>query len=359
MTRPDTNRLVIPIICITALLLGLVMGSTGCSRAEPTSMRVLCAGSLIVPFNELETAFEAEHPNVDVLVEGHGSIQVIRQVTELYQEADVMAVADHDLIPLLMYSTKIDATDQSYADWYLKFATNSVGIAYTSQSRYADEINEANWYEIISRPDVRLGIADPRLDPCGYRTLMVCQLAEDFYGDDEILEEVIGDFQTPITVSESDTGDKLLIPEILTPISDRLVLRSGSVWLISLLESGDVDYAFEYESVAKQHQVEFLNLPVEINLSSEDYAGFYQAVSCQLAFQRFASVNPEFLGQPIIYGVTIPNNAPHPELAAEFIKLLIGEEGQEIMKANYHPMIIPAVADNPQNLPAALKPLIP
>ena len=181
----------------------------------------------------------------------------------------------------------------------------------------------------------------------------------DFYADDSILEEVIGDFQIPITVSESDTGDKLLIPEILKPLSERLVLRGGSVWLISLLESGDIDYAFEYESVAKQHRVEFLNLPDEIDLSSMQYDDRYHNVKCQLAFQRFASVNPEFWGQPIIYGVTIPNNAPHPELGVEFIRFLIGKEGQEIMKANHHPAIIPAVADSPQNLPAALKSLAP
>ena len=78
MTRPATSMLVIPIICLTALLLALVVGSTGCSRAETASIRVICAGSLMVPCQALEKAYEAKYPDVDVLIEGHGSIQVIR-----------------------------------------------------------------------------------------------------------------------------------------------------------------------------------------------------------------------------------------------------------------------------------------
>ena len=321
-------------------------------------MRVLCAGSLIVPFKEIEIAFEGKYPDVDVLIEGHGSIQVIRHVTELYEESDVVVVADHDLIPLLMYTTKIEGSDQSYADWYLKFATNSVGIAYTAQSKYADEISTENWYEIISRPDVRLGISDPRLDPCGYRALMICQLAEDFYGNDRVLEDVMGNFYLPITVTETDNVHRIIIPEILKPDNERLVLRGSSVWLISLLESGDIDYAFEYESVAKQHQVKFLHLPEEINLSAEEYADFYGSVICQLAFQRFASVNPEFRGQPIIYGVTIPSNAPNPDLGVEFIRFLLGPEGQAIMTSNDHPTISPAIADDPESLPSGIEQLL-
>ena len=38
------------------------------------------AGSLIVPFDRLATAFEKEHPAVDVVTEAHGSIQVLRHV---------------------------------------------------------------------------------------------------------------------------------------------------------------------------------------------------------------------------------------------------------------------------------------
>ena len=109
-------------------------------------MRVLLAGSLLVPFDHLEQAFEEQHPNVDVLMEGHGSIQCVRYVAELDELADVVAVADYVLIPMLMYETHDPETGEPYASWTLQFATNQLGLAYTRQSAYADEINAENWH---------------------------------------------------------------------------------------------------------------------------------------------------------------------------------------------------------------------
>ena len=80
----------------------------GCSSGEQppkTVLKVVPAGSLLQPFDEVEKAFEAQHPDVDVQVEGHGSIQAIRQVTDLHRPVDVVAVADASLIPDLMFRT--------------------------------------------------------------------------------------------------------------------------------------------------------------------------------------------------------------------------------------------------------------
>jgi hypothetical protein len=55
----------------------------------------------------MERAFEEKRPDVDVLMEGHGSIQCVRHVTELEELADVVAVADYALIPMMMYETSI------------------------------------------------------------------------------------------------------------------------------------------------------------------------------------------------------------------------------------------------------------
>jgi molybdate/tungstate transport system substrate-binding protein len=315
---------------------------------------------LLIPFEELEQTFEARHPDVDVLIEGHGSIQCVRQVTELDELADVVAVADYALIPMLMYESHEPETGEPYATWHLQFATNRLGIAYTPQSAYADEIDADNWYEVISRPGVLLGLADPRFDACGYRALMTTQLAEAYYGDAAIFHRVFGSRLTPyVQIEERDGVDVIQVPETLQPRDDSgLVVRGSSVRLLGLLESGDLDYAFEYESVSQQHGVEFLPLPPELDLSDEARAADYARVRIRLDFQRFASVKPKFVGGPIIYGVTIPSNAPHPDLAADFIQFLMGPEGQAIMASNQQPMIVPAMTDNPEALPVELKDLI-
>jgi molybdate/tungstate transport system substrate-binding protein len=350
------GRLLLTIIIISISLVSL----PSCSKGQPpkTQLKVLCAGSLMVPLLETEQAFEAENPDIDVLIEGHGSIQVIRQVTELSDEADVLAVADHSLIPMMMYHVKIPDTDDSYADWYLKFATNSLGFAYTPSSRYAGDINENNWYEILSRPDIKLGISDPLLDSCGYRAMMLLQLSESYYGNSSIFEQVLGPFNPAIGRSIENGVTTVNIPEIVRPESERIVLRGSSIRMIALLESGDIDYAFEYRSVAAQHQFKFLDLPPEINLGSMDRSETYQKVKCRLGFQRFSSVQPEFTGQPIIYGITIPCNAPHRNDAIAFLQFLLGREGERIFQENHHPLLSPVQADNADKVPDELKPLL-
>lgn len=331
----------------------------GCgSGEEKTEMRVLCAGSLMVPFQAIEEAYEAEHPDIDVLIEGHGSIQVIRHVTELEEEADVMAVADHSLIPMLVYNTIMPDTDESYASWYIKFTTNSLGIAYSEDSLYKDEITSDNWYEILSRPGVKIGISDARLDACGYRSFMLLQLAEDYYNDDTIFDDVLGPFSPSLEIQESEAGTTIVVPEILRPSDERIVLRGSSIRLLALLESGDIDYAFEYESVAIQHHLKFLQLPPEINLSKTVNAADYERVKCTLDFHRFASVNPEFIGMPIIYGITIPANAPHHEKAIELIEFMLGEKGQQILLQHYQTPLSPYAADSIDKVPEGIRELL-
>jgi len=349
------SRARVNVLLILLVLLLPVLANGACSSSR-TPITVLCAGSLIVPIQELADEFEAAHPDIDVLVEGHGSIQVIREVTELHQEADVMVVADQSLLPMLMYGNKVPDSTDEYANWYIRFATNRLGLAYTSQSKYAAEIGSANWYEVLSRPDVEVGISDPRIDSCGYRAFMACQLAEDYYSDNTILERVMGDFSPPITVSDNLGSHVIAVPETVKP--KKVIMRGYSVQLLGLLESGDLDYSFEYESVAKQHGLGFVELPAEIDLSSRDFADRYGQVTVKMDFQRFASIDPEFRGEPIQYALTIPTNAPHTNAALQFVEFLLGADGQRVFLESYQPTLDLPEADNPANMPARLQSLL-
>jgi molybdate/tungstate transport system substrate-binding protein len=352
-----TVKILLLVTLSLAITVGVTLAAGSCAKPEKTKVRVLCANSLMYPLDGIEKAFEALHPDIDILTEGHGSIQVIRHVTEIHEESDLLIVADDSLIPMMMYNAKIPDTDQNYADWYIKFATNTLGIAYTPNSKYAGEINESNWYKILARPDIKLGFADARLDACGYYTLMALALAEQYYGDDHILENVLGPFTPPLKTSMEGTVATISVPEILRPEGNKTIVRGSSIRLLALLDSGDIDYSFEYQSVAEQQGLKFLELPPEINLGSSAQAEFYGRVKCVMEFQRFATVQPEFTGEPIVYGITIPGNAPHADIALEYLEFLLGEEGRKIFAASHHPMI-PPVADNPSNLPQGLEILL-
>jgi molybdate/tungstate transport system substrate-binding protein len=346
------------------LLLSLVLSTLSACKGSSspsgkTKLVVFEAGSLMVPMAQVEKEFETANPDIDVEIQAHGSIQVIRHVTELGEDVDVVAVADHSLIPMLMYQT-MTPEGKPFADWCIEPAANQLVLAYTGNSKYSGELNAGNWYQILSRPDVRVGLADPRMDAVGYRTLMVTRLAESYYGVTGIMDDTYGShFSTPITAAENNGISLITVPELLEPSSDRMYLRGASMQLIALLQSGDIDYAFEYKSVVSQQGLKYLELPPEINLGGDKFADNYRKVRVKIDFRRFKSIVPEFDGLPIAYGFTIAANSDKKEAAARFLAFILGLDGQRIFNENHHPPLLPPECDNTDALPGRLKTFLP
>ena len=46
---------------------------------------------------------------------------------------------------------------------------------------------------------------------------------------------------------------------------------------------------------------------------------------------------------PVVYGLTIPRSAPHPELAQEFARFVLSDVGRRIIEENGQTPISPAV----------------
>jgi tungstate ABC transporter binding protein WtpA len=342
-----------------ALVLLLVLAAAlgvGCG-GEQRRVKLMYAGSLIVPFDSVAAAFERAHPGVDVVTEAHGSIQVLRHVTELGDRMDFVASADEQLVPPLMYERDDPATGKPWADWYCSFATNRMVLAVSPRSPLAGELTAENWYRRLTQPDVRFGLADPRFDAAGYRALMVLQLAERVYGDPYLLEDMLmGRFTTPITVERRGRTDVIEVPEILeTSSGSNVVLRGASIQLVALLESGDLDCAFEYESVARQHGLEYVRLPAEIDLGEPSRRRLYRSVEVKLDFRRFASVRPVFRGDVIRYAFTIPANAPDAALAKEFAAFVLGPEARRILAADHQPLLTPPELDHAAAAPGEVR----
>jgi len=326
-----TTGMLIRHIGILLLLLLMVSLLAGCSipgGADKTSgdntIIIFHAGSLTVPIKELTAAFQEKHPEVKFETEASGSRSAARKISELGREADVMMAADYTVIDTLLIP--------EFADWNIQFARNAMVIVYTDKSQYADEINADNWYDILLREGVVYGHSDPNADPCGYRTLMVWQLAEKHYQKPGLAQQL----------------EDSCPPENVRP---------KAVELLSLLESGDMDYAFEYLSVAVQHDLKYLTLPDEINLSEVAYADFYKQAEVAISGSEPGTTVTKH-GAPIVYGLTIPKNAPHPALAEAFTAFVLGPEGQAILDAAGQPPIAPPVADDKSKLPESLQPLV-
>ncbi|HDS46234.1 MAG TPA: tungstate ABC transporter substrate-binding protein WtpA [Methanomicrobia archaeon] len=315
------------LLLVCTLVAAAFCSMPGCAQDKQV-IKVYHAGSLAVPLEQAEQQFEALHPEFDVRRESMGSVACIQQITEIGKNGDVLASADYFLIPEMMYP--------DYADWYVRFATNDVVLAYNAEkSMYADEITPENWYEILRRPGVIFGFSNPNDDPCGYRSVMIFKLAELNYGDDQIFDDLILD-NTAITIEEKADGTYYITtPMDLKPDTTKVNIRPKSVELVAFVEEGGLDYAFEYRSVAVQHNLEFVDLPPGVDLSSIEHADIYKKVQVELASGSVQT------GTPIVYGITVPSVADNREGGLEYVKFVIGEPGQQIFADNGQPPIVP------------------
>jgi len=307
-------------ILVSAVMLGFLF-SFHCGNKEKQELLVIHAGSLSVPFKHMAEEFMKQNPDIIVKREAAGSRICARKITELNSPADVMASADSAVIQTLLMP--------DYADYCIDFTTNEMVIMYRKESRYSDEIDAENWHEVLLKDDVWYGHSDPYADPCGYRTMLCWKLAEKHFGRPGLYSELVRN-------------------------CPKKNIRPKEVDLLALLESGELDYIFIYRSVAEQHKGEFVLLPDEINLKSPEMEDLYRQVSVELSGKRPGETVSR-KGAPMVYGITVPKTAAHPELGVKFVSFVLSEKGKEVMAKNGQPEITPPRVDCFEKIPPELK----
>lgn len=307
----------------TIILATLLTGSLARGQSSPLEGKLLIfhAGSLGVPLQLIAAAFEEENPGVVVLREAAGSRTCARKISELGRKCDVFASADYTVIDQLLIP--------EFADWNIPLATNELVLAYHEQSRGSDQITVDNWFQLLLQPEIAYGRSDPDSDPCGYRSVLTLQLAENFY-------------------QQPGLANRLLA-------KDRDAIRPRETDLLALLDVGQIDYLFIYRSVAFQHDLTILSLPPEINLGHPELATVYATATTEIAGKSPGTTITK-QGEPMLYGVTIPHDPPHPELALAFLQFLLTEDkGMRILAAQGQPGAVPSPTPSWDRIPPSLQ----
>jgi molybdate/tungstate transport system substrate-binding protein len=314
-------------IAMTLALL-LIVPATALTAAAKDKVIIFHAGSLTVPLAKMEKISESSHPGVDILREAGGSTKMARMISELNKPADLMASADYKVIDKTLIPDK--------ADWNIRFATNQLVLCYTDKSRYADEVDDQNWHEILGRKDVVWGHSDPDLDPCGYRSLMVLQLAEKYYKSPGLYDKLIAN-------------------------RPQKNIRPKSVELVSLLKTGNMDYAWEYLSVAVQRGLKYVKLADHINLGNYNFDTYYQDARVKVTGKKPGTWITR-VGKSCTYGITLVKDAPNAGQATKFLEYVLSAEGGlKILGEMGQPPFIPCRVSSPQvqqSLPGNLKSLV-
>ncbi|QIO25204.1 extracellular solute-binding protein [Haloarcula sp. JP-L23] len=221
------------------ILAGGFAVSSGRQRDDVT---ILAAGSLN---DALENGLRSD-VDVPLRIEAHGSARVARLVADKQKNPDIVSVAD-----VALFDSPLSPK------WFCEFATNSLVVAYNPETEGGRRVADAGsdgWYRPLSNGEVTLGRTDPDLDPLGYRTLFMLELATSHYGTDTPLREVA-------------TQRSRTYPETR---------------LVSQFETGSIDAAVTYRNMAVERGYNYLELPPEIDLSDPRYADRYATADYEL-----------------------------------------------------------------------------
>jgi molybdate/tungstate transport system substrate-binding protein len=307
----------------TLFALLIFLSTVGCANRDAKTddkLIIFHAGSLSVPMRDVVNAFNEEFPEIKVLTEASGSRDCARKITDLNKDCDIMASADYSVIDQLLIP--------EHTKWNIRFASNEMVLVYTEKSHYADVIDSTNWFDILLKDEVTYGRSDPNSDPCGYRTVLVSKLAELYYKIPGYTEKLLAKDLNYVRPKETD--------------------------LLALLEINSLDYVFIYRSVAVQHHLSFITLPSKINLENAEFSEFYKQANVKISGKKMGEWITK-TGEPMIYGLTILENAPNKANALKFSNFLLSEKGMNIMERNGQPSKIPSYTNTYSKIPEALK----
>jgi molybdate/tungstate transport system substrate-binding protein len=256
--------------------------------------------------------------------EAKGSVLSANLIKEKLRMPDVFISADPAVNQRLMGSANGDLVR-----WYATVFGNEMVLGYNPNSRFAAQLNQAGTnqsrlFEILQEKGFRLGRGDPQLEPKGYRTLFLFDLAERHYGQPGLAQKILNGGEHP----------SLIFPE------EQLVAR---------LEAGQLDAGVFYRNEVTEHHLPYISFPRELNLSEPELDPEY-AKATYLSPQGIKSS-----GAAIVYSVTIPENARNREGAAALVSFLLSAEGRAILEKHSLRLFPPLVSGDRDATPAKLQ----
>lgn len=256
---------------------------------------ILHATSLNPLIGELAKEFQ-RNSGIEVVRRSSGSLLLANLIKEKRVDWDIFFSADYQILQNLLVDLAVSPHP---------FARNEMVIAYTERSPYSKELNEKNWYKILSKKGLRIGRANPRFDPCGYRVILLLEILKQIYGEN-------------------------VYKNLKKNLKEKYV-RPGTSQALNLLEMGEVDYAFTYLSEAKTRNLPYLVLSDTLNFGNPELSDFYGSFRVKIN-------NIEIVGAPIIYAYAINPRSKNKREILEFLNFFESHKEKLILKHHLIPI---------------------
>ncbi|MDI3317007.1 MAG: extracellular solute-binding protein [Bacillota bacterium] len=186
--------------------------------------------------------------------------------------------------------------------WYAVFAEAPLLIGYSPSSRFASELKNRPWYEVMAEPGFRLGRTDPRIDPKGELTIRLVEAAARRYGRPDLVRRLLGSPENP---------------EQIFPEEE----------LLGRIEAGQLDAGFFYANEAKEAGLPTLSVDPAIRLKA-------------------------------VYSFALMEQAPDRQAGIAFLRWLEGDGGRRALEEDGLQVLRPELHGDRTAVPAELAQLL-
>jgi molybdate/tungstate transport system substrate-binding protein len=282
-------------LCCFLLAALPVMARSDLGTPQGRTVSVLYAGSLAAVMENGVGPRFTQAAGYKYVGEAQGSMGAAQLIRGRLRTPDVFISAD----PAVNQMVLMGPQNGNLVKWFVVVASSQIVLAYNPNSRFAKEFQEVQagkkpWFEVLEMPGVRFGRGDPSIDPKGYRTLFLFNLAGDYYHRPE-LPGLLVDPMNPAQV----------FPEIV---------------LMARVESGQFDAGFFYKHEVVAHKLPYISLPPEINQGDPRFAALYVRQSYTTPSGQHVT------GSPILFTVTIPETVRERDAALAFVRFLLSSD---------------------------------
>jgi molybdate/tungstate transport system substrate-binding protein len=314
-------------------LLGVVLAAcSGGATSNPTAtavpknkVSVAYAGSLVnLMEKKIGPAF-TQATGYPYQGEGKGSSALANEIKGKLSFPDIFISASPAVNTTLM-----GASNGNYVSWYTPFIRSSLVIGYSPGSTFAADFQAAasgakTWYQVIAEPGMRIGRTDPALDPKGVRTIILMELAEQYYHQPGLASKILG----------AANNASQIFPE------EDLIARLGS---------GQLDAGFFYLNEATDAKLPFVTLPTQINMGDPALNKTYAAAS-----YTDPKTHAVTKGSAVVYTVTILNTSKNKTGAIAFIQYMFSPPGQAFFTGDGLSTVTPKVSGDATTIPLQLQ----
>jgi molybdate/tungstate transport system substrate-binding protein len=188
------------------------------------------------------------------------------------------------------------AVNGDHVAWYVTFASSPLVVGYNPHSSFAAQFRSKPWYQVITRPGVKIGRTDPKLDPKGKLTVKAMEQA----------------------------AAALNLPGLKTALSGFPVFPEED--LVGRLEAGQLD------------------------------AGFFYSV--EAAAQHIPTTSIQPVHASATYTITILKDAPNARGAQAFLRFFLGSQGRSLLASGGLKLISPALSGPASAPPTSVRRLL-